>query len=216
MARNRQSDGRLDTLDSQGRWRAQTGGSKPEGLERHRIGKTLQPGCDFFTVEVLSWRGLVTYYVLFFIVLRSRRVHVAGITGHPGQEWMEQIGRTATQESCGYLNSCRYVLHDRDSKFCESFRSTLKSAGVKPLRLPAQSPNLNTFAERWSIKQECLSKLVLFGEGYLWRVVTEYTRHYHTERNHQGKGNMLLFPETGEHRNDASHSIKCRQRLGGL
>ena len=137
-------------------------------------------GCDFFTVEVLSWRGLVTYYVLFFIVLEGRRVHIAGITRHPDQVWMEQIGRTATQESLGYLDQCRYVLHDRDSKFCASFRSTLKDSGVKPIQLPVRSPNLNAFAERWvrSIKQECLSKLILFGEGSLWRVVTEYTRHY--------------------------------------
>lgn len=175
-------------------------------------------GCDFFTVEVLSWRGLVTYYVLFFIIHGSRRVQVAGITRHPDQEWMEQIGRTATLDSCGYLNSCRYVLHDRDSKFCESFRAMLKNGGLKPIRLPAKSPNLNAFAERWvrSIKEECLSKLILFGEGSLWRVVTEYTRHYHTERNHQGKDNMLLFPEPGEHRNDTSRPVRCRQRLGGL
>lgn len=78
-------------------------------------------GCDFFTVEVLSWRGLVTYYVLFFIHLESRRVQIAGITRHPVQEWMEQIGRSATQEDWGYLHPCRYVLLDRDTKFCASF-----------------------------------------------------------------------------------------------
>jgi hypothetical protein len=58
-------------------------------------------GCNFFTVEVLTWRGLVTYYVLFFLHLESRRVSVAGITRHPDQEWMEQIGHTATQEKWG-------------------------------------------------------------------------------------------------------------------
>ena len=124
-------------------------------------------GCDFFTVEVLSWRGLVTYYVLFFLHLESRRVHIAGITRHPDQEWMEQIGRSATQETWGYLHPCRYVLHDRDTKFCASFRSALASGGVKTIQLPAKSPNLNAFAERWvrSVKQECLSKLILFGRG---------------------------------------------------
>src|SRR5215831_15543107 len=78
-------------------------------------------GADFFTVEVLTWRGLVTYYVLFFLHLESRRVRVAGITKHPDQEWMEQIARTATQHDWGYLRPCRYVLHDRDSKFCATF-----------------------------------------------------------------------------------------------
>lgn len=153
-------------------------------------------GCDFFTVEVLSWRGLVTYYVLFPLHLESRRVTVAGITQHPEQHWMEQVGRSATHEEWGYLHPCRYVLHDRDKKFCEGFRSVLAAGGVKTIVLPAKSPNLNAFAERWvrSVKQECLSKLVLFGEASLWRVLTEYCAHYHGERNHQKKDNRLLFP----------------------
>ena len=136
-------------------------------------------GCDFFTVEVLTWRGLVTYYVLFFLHLESCRVSVAGITRHPDQEWMEQIGRNATQETWGYLHSCRYVLHDRDTKFCASFRAALASGGVQTMPLPARSPKLNAFAERWgrSVKQECLSKLILLGEGPLARVLTEYSRH---------------------------------------
>ena len=175
-------------------------------------------GCDFFTVEVLTWRGLVTYYVLFFLHLESRRVTVGGITRHPDQEWMEQIGRSATQETWGYLHSCRYVLHDRDTKFCASFRAALASGGVKTVALPAHSPNLNAFAERWvrSVKQECLSKVILFGERPLSRVLAEYTRHYHSERNHQGKGNRLLFPVTSNRQPRQRHAIACRQRLGGL
>src|SRR5262245_57394307 len=79
-------------------------------------------GIDFFTVEVLTWRGLATYYVLFFIHLESRRVNLCGITKHPTEEWMLQIGRNATDESSGILKECRHVLHDRDAKFTESFR----------------------------------------------------------------------------------------------
>jgi putative transposase len=137
-------------------------------------------GCDFFTVEVLTWRGLVTYYVLFFLHLESRRVKVAGITRHPDQEWMDQIARSATRETWGYLYPCRYVLHDRDTKFCTSFRSVLATGGVKTIPLPAKSPNLNAFAERWvrSVKQECLSKVILFGEASLSRVLSEYSRHF--------------------------------------
>ena len=96
-----------------------------------------------------KWRGLVTYYVLFFLHLETRGITIAGITQHPDGAWMEQIARTATQESWGYLNRCRYVLHDRDKKFCPSFRSALAAAGVKPIMLPAKSPNLNAYAERW-------------------------------------------------------------------
>ncbi len=127
-------------------------------------------GVDFFTVKVLTWRGLATYYVLFFIHLESRRVSLAGVTRHPTEEWMKQMARNATDESSGYLNHYRYALHDRDTKFCASFRAMLASSGVQPLMLPPRSPNLNAFAERWvrSVKQECLAKLILVGEraGY--------------------------------------------------
>jgi putative transposase len=153
-------------------------------------------GIDFFMVEVLSWRGLVTYYVLFFIHLESRRVSLAGITRHRDQGWMQQMARNATSESWGFLDQRRYVLHDRDTKFCSVFRATLAAGGIKPIQLPARSPNLNAYAERWvrSAKEECLAKLVLFGEASLRRALTEFIDHYHGERNHQGKGNLLLFP----------------------
>src|SRR3954447_1326905 len=79
-------------------------------------------GTDFFTVEVLSWRGLVTYYVLFFIELESRRVWLGGITQHPDACWMQQVARNATMEDIGYLKGRRYLLRDRDKKFCVEFR----------------------------------------------------------------------------------------------
>src|ERR1044071_2557381 len=91
-------------------------------------------GTDFFTVEVLTWRGLATYYVLFFIHLGNRRVSIAGITDHPDGMAMEQMARNATLEELGCLHPCRYLLHDRDTKFCESFREVLQAGGVKPLR----------------------------------------------------------------------------------
>jgi putative transposase len=133
-------------------------------------------GTDFFTVEVLTWRGLATYYVLFVIHLESRRVSLAGLTRHPTSEWMVQMARNATDEKCGFLDGHRYVLHDRDTKFCAAFREVLRSSGIQPLALPAKSPNLNAFAERWvnAIRQECLSKLILFGEASLRRALNEY------------------------------------------
>jgi hypothetical protein len=174
-------------------------------------------GVDFFTVEVLSWRGLVTYYVLFFIHLESRRVSLAGITQHPDEEWMQQMARNATDETWGYLEHRRYILHDRDAKFCSSFPQTLKSGGIKPLALPPSSPNLNAFAERWvrSVKQECLSKLILVGEGSLKLALTEFIQHFHLERNHQGKENLLLFPAADQTKGIAK-SVRSRERLGGL
>jgi transposase InsO family protein len=172
---------------------------------------------DFFTTEVLTWHGLVTYYVLFVIQLGTRRVTLAGITRHPTEEWMEQVGRNLTDVECGALRGQRYVLHDRDTKFCGRFRSILRDGGVEPLKLPARSPDLNAFAERWvrSVKEECLSKLILFGEASLQRALNEYIAHFHSERNHQGKGNTLLFPDPSE-RGDSRSRVECKHRLGGL
>ncbi len=172
-------------------------------------------GTDFFTVEVLTWRGLVTYYVLFFIGLESRRVSLAGVTRHPTAEWMLQMARNATDHSSGALLGTRFLLHDRDTKFCRAFQDVLRAAGYRPLMLPPRSPNLNVFAERWarSVKQECLSRLILFGESSLRRALADFIEHYHSERNHQGKGNLLLFPALVSTRSAQRHTIRCRERI---
>src|SRR6516225_5057691 len=107
--------------------------------------------------------------------------------------WMRQMACNATFDGMD-LNGCLYVLHDRDAKFCAAFRASLSAGGVKGLRVPPRSPNLNAFAERWvrSVKSECLSHFILFGEGSLRRVLKNFCEHYHYERNHQGKANKLL------------------------
>ncbi len=110
-----------------------------------------------FTVEVLTWRGLVTYYVLFLLRLETRHVTLAGITRHPTAEWMREIARNAIDEQsgvCSDIGTCSTT----DEKFCAEFRETLATGGTKCLRLPPQSPSLNAFLERWvrSVKSECL------------------------------------------------------------
>ena len=105
-------------------------------------------GTDFFTVEVLTLRGLVTYYVLFFIHLESRKVEIAGITTHPTDQWMKQMARNVTMERRGALGDSRYLLHNRDTKYTASFLAIIESAHVKTLQLPTRSPNLNAYSER--------------------------------------------------------------------
>src|SRR5215475_309790 len=174
-------------------------------------------GTDFFTVEVLTWRGIVTYYVLFLLHLETRRVTLAGITRHPTQAWMTQMARNAIDETSGCLREYRYLLHDRDAKFCKAFDEMLWNGGTQCLTLPPRSPNLNAFAERWvrSVKEECLSKLILVGEASLERALREFIAHFHSERNHQGKGNLLLFPLASSTQ-PSVRSVRCRERLGGL
>lgn len=173
---------------------------------------------DFFTTEVWTWGRLVTYYVRCFLHWGSRRVHMAGMTSHPDQRWMTQMARHVIMADGGFLVPGQYLIHDRDGKFCPAFQHTIDAAGVKRVVLPARSPNLNAYAERWvrSAKEECLSRLILFGENALQHALTEYATHYHHERNHQGKGNVLLFPAV---RQDTAHAgilLRCRERLGGL
>jgi putative transposase len=173
-------------------------------------------GTDFFSVEVFTLRGLVTYYVLFFIHLESRKVEIAGITIHPMDRWMQQMARNVTMEGWGFLHNCRYLIHDRDTKYTPSFRAIIEAGHVTALPLPAHSPNLNAHAERWvrSAKEECLSRLILFGERSLRRALECYLVHYHAERNHQGKGNVLLFPHVTKAPGEGP--VQCRERLGGL
>lgn len=172
---------------------------------------------DFFTAEVWTWGGLVTYYVLLFIHLGSRQVHVAGVTPHPNAPWMMQAARNITMEAWGFLSPGQYLIHDRDGKYCPAFQQIIDAAGVTRVPLPPRSPNRNAYAERWvrSVKEECLSRLILFGEASLWHALQEYVEHYHHESNHQGKGNVLLFP-TSRADERRTGPIHCRERLGGL
>jgi putative transposase len=194
---------------------------------------------DFFTAEVWTIAGLVTYYVLFFIHLASRKVHVAGVTPHPDARWMVQVARNVTMAEWGFLSPGQYLIHDRDGKYCPAFQRVIDDAGVQRVLLPPRSPDLNAYAERWvrSVKDEALSRLILFGERSLRYALTQYEAHYHTERPHQGKGNVVLMPAraqepvrkahegsplTTSHERGGAGSlrgpvfIRCCERLGGL
>jgi len=172
---------------------------------------------DFFTAEVWTLGGLVTYYVLFFIHLGSRRVQVAGVTPHPNETWMVQVARNITMEEWGFLSPGQYLIHDRDGKYGPAFQQLIDAAGITRVPLPPRSPNLNAYAERWvrSVKEECLARLILFGEASLRHALAEYVEHFHQERNHQGKGNVLLCP-LARQRSQSKGPIQRRERLGGL
>jgi transposase InsO family protein len=171
---------------------------------------------DFFSVEVITRFGLVRYFVLFVIDLKTRRVEIAGILPRPNGEWMKQIARNLTDCEDGFLNGSRHLIHDRDPLFTTSFRAILKSSDVEAVKLPARSPNLNAYAERFvrSIKSECLSQIIPLGERHLRHAVKEYTEHYHVERNHQGLDNRLLEELPGVV--DMDSAVVRHERLGGI
>jgi putative transposase len=171
---------------------------------------------DFFTVEAVTWAGLVRYYVLFVIDLASRRVEIVGIVHQPHDAWMRQMARNLTDAMDGFLLGHRYLIMDRDPLFSCSFRELLARAGVRSVRLPARSPNLNAFAERFvgSVRRECLDRVVPLGENHLRQLLREYVAHYHAERNHQGLANTLILAANSK--GAAGGQVRRRQRLGGV
>jgi hypothetical protein len=133
---------------------------------------------DFFTIEVWSPRGLATYYVLFAIHLSTRYVHIVGVTTAPNGAFLKQVARNLTDVDDGFLLSKAFLIMDRDTKYTVDFRDSLDREGVKPVRCPVRAPNCNAFAERFvrSIKEECLDRMILFGEASLRRALREYAK----------------------------------------
>jgi transposase InsO family protein len=167
---------------------------------------------DFFTTEVWTWHGLVTYYTVFVIDLASRRVKIVGSTPHPDGLFMHQVGRTLTVADDGWLRHHRVLICDRDRKWSGDVRRLLDESGLRVVQTPVQSPNANAYAERFvrSIKDECLDRMIPIGERHFRRVVAEFVAHYHRERNHQGLRNQLIDGVTRQ-----EGTIRRRQRLGG-
>ncbi len=128
---------------------------------------------------------------------------------------MKQVARNLTDDIDGFLIGKEYLIMDRDTKYTRAFRHHLKREGVTPVRCPPRAPNCNAYAERFvrSVKEECLGRLILFGERSLRYALRNYVSHYHAERNHHGVGNKLLFPNDVTAAND--EPIQCQERLGG-
>jgi len=173
-------------------------------------------GADFFTTEVWTWRGLVTYYTVFVIDLASRRVQILGSTPHPDDLFMRQVSRTLTAADEGILVGHRVLICDRDAKWSAPVRERLAEAGLRVVQTPFQAPNANAHAERFvrSIKSECLDRVIVLGERHLRQTIREFMTHYHRERNHQGLENELI--ETSPTLEGGGRRIYRRPRLGGL
>jgi transposase InsO family protein len=172
-------------------------------------------GADFFTTEVWTWRGLVTYYTVFVIDLASRRVQILGSTPHPEAMFMQQIVRTLTMAEAGAVPAPQVLICDRDWKWTGDVRRRLGDAGVRVVSTPTRAPNANAYAERFvrSIKEECLHRLIPIGDRHFRRALKEYVEHYHVERNHQGLDNRLVScPPVIK----MTSRVRRRSRLGGL
>jgi putative transposase len=171
---------------------------------------------DFFTIEVWTPTGLQRFLVLFFMELSTRRVKVGGIAKVANGLWMTQIARNLTDAVDGFFLGKRYLIHDRDPLYTTEFLSMLADVGVKSVKLPPRSPNLNAYAERFvrTIKESCLECMIFFGEGSLRTAIAEFLSHYHLERNHQGLENRMITPM--DTTMETAGTVQRRQRLGGM
>jgi putative transposase len=170
---------------------------------------------DFFTTEVWTVRGLVTYYTLFVIELHSRRVTILGSTPHPDEAFVCQVVRQLTAADEGVLDGHRVLICDRDRKWSLAVRELLETSGVRVIQAPFRAPNCNAHAERFvrSVNEECLNRLIPLGERHFRRALADFVVHYHRERNHQGLGNELI---DGMEVQPQSGRVQRRQRVGGL
>jgi putative transposase len=176
--------------------------------------------CDFFSKKVWTLTGLVDVFVLFFIHLGGRRVHLAGITANPDRTWMVQQARNMAMIFDEEPVQPKYLLRDRDSKFVQEFDAILVSEGVTVTPIGVRAPNQNAVAERFvqSVRRECLDHFVVFGEAHLRHILSEYLIYYHQHRPHQGLGNRPLgwTESVPKDANRPVGEVVCQERLGGL
>jgi putative transposase len=167
--------------------------------------------CDFFTVETLH---LHTLYVLFFIELGSRRVHLAGCTTNPDTAWVTQLARQLVWELGESSTPMRFLIHDRDSKFTANFDQVFVSGGIEIVRTPFRAPRANAVAECWgrSVRQECLDHLLILNQRHLIRVLKEYIDYYNVSRPHQGLDQQAPIPTP----RSPQGVIRCRDVLAGI
>jgi len=168
--------------------------------------------CDFFTVETLTLRR---YYVLFFIELGSRRVHLAGCTTNPTGAWVTQQARNLS--FTGLFDRTRFLIHDRASKFTTAFDDVFRSEGIKTIHTPIRAPQANAYAERFvrTVRSECLDWLLILGQRDLEHVLRTYSAHYNAERPHRA---LALRPPAGSNKPNerSANTIERHDLLGGL
>jgi putative transposase len=153
-------------------------------------------GCDFFTVDTVWLRRL---YVLFLIELDTRRIHLGGVTASPSGVWVTQQARNLLLVLSERGRRVRFLVRDRDAKFCRGFDDVFRAEGAELLLTPVQAPNANAYAERWirTVRAECLDWLLIVSRGHLEQVLRRYVEHYNQHRPHRALGLEPPDPSAG-------------------
>jgi len=170
--------------------------------------------CDFFTVDTVLLKRI---YVLFFVQIATRQVHVAGVTAHPTGTWVAQQARNLLMDLDRRTAGLRFLLRDRDSKFTAAFDAAFTAEGIDVIRTPPHAPRANSFAERWvgTVRRECTDRMLIAGETHLASVLREYTAHYNGHRPHRSL-NQRSPNRTVDIADTTSTRVRRRPVLGGL
>ena len=170
--------------------------------------------CDFLHVDTVFLRRL---YVLFVMEIRTRRVHVLGVTAHPTGAWTAQQARNLLMNLGERAGHFKFLVRDRDSKFTAAFDEVLAGNGVRIIKTPVRSPRANSFAERYvgTLRRECLDHLLVYGEQHLRQVLAAYARHYNEHRPHQSREQRPPLREPGQ-AVDVTARIKRTHVVQGL
>jgi transposase InsO family protein len=174
--------------------------------------------CDFFTVDTVLLKRL---YVLFFIELHTRRVHVTGVTAHPTGTWVIQQARSLSHGLAQRAQPVKFLIRDRGTKFTTGFDEVFHSEGIRVIKTPIRAPRANAFAERFvgTIRRECLDRVLVFGRRQLESVICEYVDHYNSHRPHRSLGQRSPQPNGIDpaHLESVDLSrLERTNRIGGL
>lgn len=170
--------------------------------------------CDFFTIDTVLLKRI---YVLFFVEIATRQVHVVGVTAHPTGAWVAQQARNLLMGLDQRAAGLRFLLRDRDKKFTNLFDAVFTAEGIDVIKTPSQAPRANAFAERWvgTVRRECTDRMLILGERHLAAILAEYTTHYNSHRPHRSLGQQPPNPPSGVTDLTAAR-IRRRPILGGL
>jgi putative transposase len=170
--------------------------------------------CDFFTVDTVFLKRI---YVLFFMELATRQVHLAGVTAHPTGAWVTQQARNLLMDLDARTTGLQLLLRDRDSKFTAGFDAVFTAAGIDVIKTPPQAPRANSFAERWvgTVRRECTDRMLIVGEQHLASVLAEFVQHYDGHRPHRSLNQQPPNPPSQVVDLRAAR-VQRRPILGGL